>query len=691
MIAARLRELRASGPFNGLADYKRELSSLGSPETRSGIAVSDHDALAHSTVYGCVRVLSTVIGMLPMILYRRTEAGKERATDHPLYPVLHTFFNPRSTAFEAKRMTVQQVSLLGNGPVMIERSRGGAILGLHPFRWDRTELKINSRGELEYHFKYGEEPAQVFPESDVWHIRGASIGGLVGLSVIGLMRETVGHGLAMQSYSQHLFKNDARPGLALKVPGDYNEETVKRLREEWNTAHQGASNTAKMRVLFGGMEVEPIEMPPKDSQWLEARKFNEREICGWFGVDPAYVFAEDAAPRATVEERSREFRAVHLGPWLTMMEQAAERDLLTERERETLFIRFNADALVRTDIQKRAEAHRVGVMTGWLDRNEVREMEDLNQKPGLDAPLVPLNFALLDAQGNPTVIAGTPGDGGTMNPMPSLDRSAPRAPERRGVEARARLAEDFFKTFRQAAERIVAMELRQLRAAVDRHLPDPSRSKASAAGARRRGQEPERRDVQTFSAELDRMYAEGSTLEDFTKRTWAPHVELLIDQALTLASAEGELELERHGLVDWIEGVVGAVTTRTLMSHRARIRGDLGKAAAPRESVLADLELFEKLPDTMARQETRRVARAAAREGFRRSGVQRMVWVTRGGETCPFCQTMSGRVVSITRDEPFLPEGAQLEGAPDAPPLAIKGRTMHPPLHNGCVCDVAPA
>ncbi len=370
-----------------------------------------------------------------------------------------------------------------------------------------------------------------------------------------------------------------------------------------------------------------------------------------------------------------------------MIEQAAERDLLTEQERETLFIRFNADALLRTDPQKRAEALRTGLNAGWLYRNEVRELEDLNRLPGLDAPLVPLNFAMIGADGQVEQIGGTPGAGMTMNPT---SREIAAVPERRSVETRARLAEAFFPTFRQAAERIVAMELRELRGAVDRHLPDPSRSKASKAGARRRGREPERRDVDTFSLELDRLYADDSPLADFTQRTWAPHVELLIDQALTLAGGEAEAELDRRGLLEWIGVVAAAVTTRTLASHRARIRGVMGKDGAARENLLADLERWEGLPETMARQETRRVARAAAREGFRRAGVQRLVWVTRGAETCELCQAMNGKTVSLVRDEPFLPEGAELPGGPGTAPLTVKAKTMTPPLHSGCVCDIAP-
>ena len=61
----------------------------GTP-TSSGVRVTAESAITISAVYACVRILSETLASLPLILYRRRgDGGKERATDHPAYKLMH--------------------------------------------------------------------------------------------------------------------------------------------------------------------------------------------------------------------------------------------------------------------------------------------------------------------------------------------------------------------------------------------------------------------------------------------------------------------------------------------------------------------------------------------------------------------------------------------------------------------------
>ena len=59
----------------------------------AGVRVTRQTALAVSALYACVQVLSQDLGKVPCVLYRRKGKGKERATDHPLYKLLHRVEN----------------------------------------------------------------------------------------------------------------------------------------------------------------------------------------------------------------------------------------------------------------------------------------------------------------------------------------------------------------------------------------------------------------------------------------------------------------------------------------------------------------------------------------------------------------------------------------------------------------------
>ena len=66
----------------------------------SGKQVNERSAMQMTAVYSCVRILSEAVAGLPLHFYRYTDDGsREKATDHPLYFVLHDEPNPEMTSF----------------------------------------------------------------------------------------------------------------------------------------------------------------------------------------------------------------------------------------------------------------------------------------------------------------------------------------------------------------------------------------------------------------------------------------------------------------------------------------------------------------------------------------------------------------------------------------------------------------
>src|SRR5690606_26148790 len=80
--------------------------------TSSGLPVSPGNAETISTVFSCVQSIAETIGGLPLILYRREGNGdRVRASDHPLYRVLHDAPNERQTALEFREQLTAHVLL----------------------------------------------------------------------------------------------------------------------------------------------------------------------------------------------------------------------------------------------------------------------------------------------------------------------------------------------------------------------------------------------------------------------------------------------------------------------------------------------------------------------------------------------------------------------------------------------------
>ena len=66
----------------------------------SGKIVTERSAMQMTAVYSCVRILAEAIAGLPLHFYKYGDnSSKEKATDNPLYYLLHDEPNPEMTSF----------------------------------------------------------------------------------------------------------------------------------------------------------------------------------------------------------------------------------------------------------------------------------------------------------------------------------------------------------------------------------------------------------------------------------------------------------------------------------------------------------------------------------------------------------------------------------------------------------------
>ena len=60
-------------------------------------------------------------------------------------------------------------------------------------------------------------------------------------------------------------------------------------------------------------------------------------------------------------------------------EQAITKTLLSEREKPSVFVKFNLEGLLRGDYQSRMEGYAVARQNGWMSANDIRELENLDR------------------------------------------------------------------------------------------------------------------------------------------------------------------------------------------------------------------------------------------------------------------------------------------------------------------------
>jgi HK97 family phage portal protein len=375
-----------------------ELSRLlvgyyGGGESASGESVTPASAMRSATVHACVRVLAEDVGKLPLILYRRTTKGKERATDHPLYHVLRTKPNAWQTPISFFGMGQAHIELRGAAYAYITRVRG-QVRELLPIATDRMRVEQQEDWSVKYYIrlKAGEKEIAA---NELLHVPGLSLDGVCGVSPIAFARESIGLALAMEKHGGRLFKNSARPSGVLQRPKEapaLSRPAAQLLIDSFNASYSG--DGAKRTVLLEeGVTFNPVTMTSEDAQFLETRQYQRTEICGVFRVPPPKIGDHTRSTFNNIEQLSLDYLTDSLMPRLVRWEQAMNRALLSPAEQEEYFVEFLVDAVLRTDVKSRMESYALAIQNGILSPNEARVKENLNPREGGDVFLTPMNMA----------------------------------------------------------------------------------------------------------------------------------------------------------------------------------------------------------------------------------------------------------------------------------------------------------
>lgn len=345
--------------------------------TTAGKRVTEQTSMQMTAVYSCIRILAEAVAGLPLHFYHNTDSGsKEKATDHPLYFLLHDEPNSEMTSFVFRETLMTHLLLWGNAYAQIIRNGKGEVVALYPLIPDRISVNRDENKEIYYLYTVDSGPQVMLTKSEVLHIPGLGFDGLIGYSPIAMAKNAIGLAIATEEYGAKFFANGANPGGVLEHPGTLKDPT--KIRESWNATFGGSSNAAKVAVLEEGMKYTPISISPEQAQFLETRKFQINEIARIFRVPPHMVGDLEKSSFSNIEQQSLEFVKYTLDPWVTRWEQGLQKALLNESEKKTHFIKFNLDGLLRGDYQSRMTGYATGRQNGWMSANDIRELENLD-------------------------------------------------------------------------------------------------------------------------------------------------------------------------------------------------------------------------------------------------------------------------------------------------------------------------
>jgi HK97 family phage portal protein len=369
----------------------------GGDRTVAGVTVGPDTALTLSSYYAAIRNISEDVGKLPLILYKHLDPrGKQRMSGHPLYRLLHDAPNGEMSSMAFRETLTLHAIGWGNGYAEIVRDKSKRAVALWPMDPARVSVERDNRKQIRYIVRPGpgETEETTFDPMDVFHLHGLGFDGITGYSVAHLARECIGAALAAEKSGATLFGNGSRPGGVLQLAHGLSPEAKAELRRSWEAAHGGVDRANKTAILEDGITFQPIAVPNKDAQWIEARQFHVAELSRWLRIPPHKIGDLTRATFSNIEQQSIEYVVDCLQPWLVRWEQEIARKVIPARSQ--MFAEHLLDGLLRGDTETRYSAYRTAILSGWMSRNEARSLENMNPEDGLDRFLEPLNTGPVD-------------------------------------------------------------------------------------------------------------------------------------------------------------------------------------------------------------------------------------------------------------------------------------------------------
>jgi len=367
-------------------------------EVYSGVDVTPKTALRCTTVHAIVRALTNAIATYPVGVYQlqHDDDGKETRIPLPNHNVSRILRRPnrRLTTVMFFRRVMLHVALWGNFIGVKVTGARGPISAINPVAPESYDVVNDDELApiIDVHYSNG---TRRYTGDRLLIINGIlHIDGVLARSPVDEAAEAIGLALAAEKMLAQLYGNNAVPGFLLTGGRFASEEQYNTWVDKFRAVYgSNGSNRGGVAMLPEGMKAESLTFAPADAQLLEARKFQRQEIASVYGV-PLHKLADlERATFSNIEHQGLEFLQDVMLPFVRNIEEAMERDLLTDADaRNGIVIRFDMDAGDRADFKSRTESYSKMHSIGAMSPNEIRAREGMNPRDGGDEFVTPMNM-----------------------------------------------------------------------------------------------------------------------------------------------------------------------------------------------------------------------------------------------------------------------------------------------------------
>jgi HK97 family phage portal protein len=338
--------------------------------SRAGTTGQD-GALRLAPVYACVRVLADGVAKLPLQQYRDTGTRKVKMPSGQLLSEPSAYGGLYDWLFIA----MTSLALHGNAYGLITQRDGyGYPVSVEWLPPDAVTVEdVQPWNPAKARFWYFGRPVA---REDLLHIRAFALPGRTeAVSPLRAFQALIESGHAALEYGDGWYRSGGFP------PGTFQNTAYEVTNEQSAEIKKLLVNAIRRHEpLVHGRDwtFTPISVPPNEAQFIEAQQLTATQIASVYGVmaRKAGGIHGDSQTYSNVAMDQLNEITETLDPWLVRFESALNRCLPVAQS-----VSFNRDARIRYDLTSRYAAYASARNTGFLNVNEVRELEDREPLP----------------------------------------------------------------------------------------------------------------------------------------------------------------------------------------------------------------------------------------------------------------------------------------------------------------------
>ena len=362
-------------------------SLFGGVTTKSGTPVNQKTALTLSAFYNAVEIITNDFAKLPKSVFQKQADSRIKLSDHPVNYLISKRPNQYMTAIMFDKVMILNAILKGNGYAIIERNNAGIPVALQLIDQDKHPVQV-----VEYNNKlFYKVNDTVYAAADMLHIPGFSFNGITGISVITAAANSLGVNLNSQEYAAEYYNSKGIGTGVVTSSVSMTDDAKSRLGSALASVFNNKENY-KIPIIDEAAQFQHINITPQESQFIQTHKQGVEEIARWLNISIHKLKVLDNINNSITENLEIQHISDSVLPWAIKFEQEYSTKLFTPREiAANIYIKANINALLRSDTKTKGEYFGKAISWGWLTRNEVRALEELNPLDGLDEPLTPVN------------------------------------------------------------------------------------------------------------------------------------------------------------------------------------------------------------------------------------------------------------------------------------------------------------